>query len=361
MTQRAVIVSPFAPPHRGGVEGFVGWLEEALAAEGYEPRIITSHGEGAVRWPVARVQPANIPLPLPSLRFNRLVREEIAKADVVLIQNFFWPLSWIAAEAVRRSRTRALTIVHGNALVPHGASLLLRGIASAQARTIARRQFEVAPPVAISQSSAEFLREIFDVEPPVLPLPLSIPDRDDVARRQVSPGDGGPLKLLFAGRLVKLKDPGTAVAAAVELAAARDVHLDVYGDGPERKNLQRSSPSWVAFHGAQDRGVVLAAMRKSHVVLNSSLTDNALTTVLEALCLGTPVISTDVGEARTYLRGELIDAVVPVGQPDALAAATRRLAVDFDSWLARVCTRGAELRLEHDPLLVREALVDLIR
>jgi glycosyltransferase involved in cell wall biosynthesis len=360
---RALIVSPFTLPHRGGVEEFVSWMADALRTGGYEPRIVTTIGEGDVTWPAYRVRPANIPIPVIRTRYYRQLVAEVREADIVLIQNFFWPLSWAAAEAARRSNTPALTIVHGNVLFPTGSSLAIRGISRAHAFTLARRQFAVAPPVAVSQSGAVFLREQFGVPGTTLPFPLDV-GRPTRSAHEFSAHDAA-LRGVFAGRLVELKDPATAIRAVLDASdhlRPRRATLDVFGDGPLREGLERryGGGSAVSFHGARPRNEVLDALVGAEFALSTSLTDNAQTSLLEALCLGVPVVATRVGDAAAYLDGPLAQLLVEPGDSRGVAEKMVMLARDYEYWESLCRSQATVLRQRHDPQLSASKLLALI-
>ena len=150
----------------------------------------------------------------------------------------------------------------------------------------------------------------------------------DVFRPAPVPRPRGPvLRLVHAGRLSREKSPHLAVATAVELhRRGVPVHLDVYGDGPHRDELELLAVgSPVRFHGYVDgREQLRERLAAADISLSVCPGETFGLAVLEALACGTPVVTADRGGAR-----ELVDATCgawAVPTPEALADAVVRLA-----------------------------------
>ncbi len=347
------MTSTFLPPHLGGVEFFVDWMKRTMPAEGWEVTTAGCRGDGDLLWPCLAWQPANIPLAIPSRRFASQLTELAEAADAVLIQNSFYPFSNWAVFAGKRAHRPMRTIVHGNAIFPTGAGIVTRLASLAQSKSLGRWQLRNAPPIAISRSSAEHLHHDFGMRAPVLPLPIP----DGLTPGHVDPPQrDDPFRIVFAGRLVDLKDPLAALQAVKVLGEKRCVRFDVYGDGPLRLGLEASAPSWVRFHGACSRAETLDALRDSHCFISSSTTDNAQTALLESLCMGVPAVATDVGEAGAYLTGDLRRLVVPRGDVEALVCALEALAAEWSHFRSEAVARGNVLREEHSSAAVAHAL-----
>lgn len=134
----------------------------------------------------------------------------------------------------------------------------------------------------------------------------------DTFRPTVSPGvpvpgaARGPLRLVHVGRLSREKSPQLSVATALHLhRSGHDVHLDVYGDGPQRADLVRLAQGTgaVTFHGhVADRSTLSRLVAGADVALSTCPGETFGLAVLEALASGTPVVTANVGGAR-----ELVD------------------------------------------------------
>lgn len=171
---------------------------------------------------------------------------------------------------------------------------------------------------------------------PVQRIPLGV-DLGTFRPSAGTPSDDGVLKLVHAGRLSREKSPHLAVATAVELhRRGVPVRLDVYGTGPHLQELvEIAGPAPVTFHGYVDGRAALAhRLAQADVALSVCPGETFGLAVLEALAVGTPVVTAQTGGAQELIdeasgrsapaRAEaLADAVLDLA---ALPAAERRAA-----------------------------------
>jgi glycosyltransferase involved in cell wall biosynthesis len=127
------------------------------------------------------------------------------------------------------------------------------------------------------------------------------------------------------GRLVPIKDIATFLAAAARVLAERkDARFAVVGDGELRLVLERRAAELglgpaVRFHGWRtDLEAVYADL---DVVVNSSRNEGTPVALIEALAAGRSVVATAVGGTPDLLARGAHGALVPPGDPEALAAA----------------------------------------
>ena len=134
-----------------------------------------------------------------------------------------------------------------------------------------------------------------------------------------------PDVIVAVGRLVRQKDFATLLRAFARSAAARDARLMILGEGPERPVLERLA----AELGIADRvampGFVphpYAFLGHARLYVMSSEWEGLPTALIEALAVGVPIVSTDCPSGpREILRDGAYGRLVPVADPDALAAA----------------------------------------
>jgi len=128
-----------------------------------------------------------------------------------------------------------------------------------------------------------------------------------------------------AGRLRPQKDFRTLLLAFSTLRARRPARLVILGDGSERANLESLIEELfltddVSLPGAVDNPYAYIARAAAFVL--SSRWEGLPTVLVEALSCGVPVIATDCPSGpREILAGGRYGALVPVGDPDALARA----------------------------------------
>lgn len=166
----------------------------------------------------------------------------------------------------------------------------------------------------------------------LLPNPVSAPPglapRDELRERH---GLQGPT-LAFAGRLVPQKSIDVALRA---LAQVEGVALVLAGEGGELQRMRALAAELgvaerARFLGAQPRSTVFELLAAADAALLSSSWENFPHMVVEALAVGTPVLSTDVGGVGEIVRDGVNGLLVPIGDPEALAGAIRRFLGDPD-------------------------------
>ena len=156
------------------------------------------------------------------------------------------------------------------------------------------------------------------ITPTMLALARQAPDHPWFA-------PGQPPVILGAGRLTRQKDFFTLLRAFAEVRRQRSVRLVILGEGEDRPALEALTRELgladaVALPGFQENA--LALMAGSEVFVLSSAWEGLPTVLIEALAAGARVVSTDCPSGpREILQGGRLGALVPVGDPSALAAA----------------------------------------
>jgi glycosyltransferase involved in cell wall biosynthesis len=102
----------------------------------------------------------------------------------------------------------------------------------------------------------------------------------------------------------------------------------VGGAGRVRARLERRASDRVTFVGALPRDGVLAQLAGARAAVLSSAWENLPHAAVEALAVGTPVVSTAVGGVPEVVVDGRNGLLVPPGDPQALAAALRRVLAD---------------------------------
>ena len=159
------------------------------------------------------------------------------------------------------------------------------------------------------------------ITPAILALARHAPDHPWYA-------PGGPPVILGVGRLTRQKDFFTLVRAFAELRRRRCARLIILGDGEDRPGLE----GLVAELGVHDdvslpgfRDDAPAYMARSALFVLPSAWEGLPTVLIEALAVGTPVVSTDCPSGpREILQEGRLGALVPVGDAPALASAMER-------------------------------------
>jgi glycosyltransferase involved in cell wall biosynthesis len=152
---------------------------------------------------------------------------------------------------------------------------------------------------------------------------------------------------LVVSRLVPIKNAGLAVEAMAAAAGDRsDLRLVIVGDGPLRDSLETRAASLglsgrVVFAGRVPHESMPQWYRAADVFVLPSEFDNSPNVVLEAMASGLPVVATEVGGLRQYVRPGTNGDLVPAGDGPALGRAMRRYLDDPDL-CARVGRRNRD-------------------
>ena len=156
------------------------------------------------------------------------------------------------------------------------------------------------------------------ITPAMLALARQAPDHP-----WFSPGQ--PPVILGVGRLTRQKDFPTLIRAFAQVRHRRAARLIILGEGEDRAALEALVNELrltddVRLPGF--RGNALAYMAGSALFVLSSAWEGLPTALIEALAVGTPVISTDCPSGpKEILQEGRLGALVPVGDVAALAAA----------------------------------------
>jgi glycosyltransferase involved in cell wall biosynthesis len=139
------------------------------------------------------------------------------------------------------------------------------------------------------------------------------------------------LRLAYVGRLV----PHKRVERLIEAVARTEGWtLEIVGSGPERVALEELAaslaPGRVTFAGDLGHDEVLARVAWADALGLASDYEGLPHVVIEALAVGTPVISPPVGGVPEVVADGEAGSIVPEASVDALAAALARLRDDPD-------------------------------
>ena len=141
-----------------------------------------------------------------------------------------------------------------------------------------------------------------------------------------------PMLLTVAG-LIPRKGIHHILASLSRLRDTHDFTFVVCGDGPERARLEALSQelglrSRTRFLGQVDRQTIPKYFAACDMFLLASIMEAAGNVLFESMASGRPVVCTDSGGPGEYVCDGETGYVVPVGDPDAMAARVRELLDD---------------------------------
>lgn len=312
----------------GGAERVFAVLAQGLAERGIATEVVLARAEGphlaAVRAavPVVDLRAASTRHALlPLARYLRRRRTDVlvaalGHANIVAV----WA-RWLA-----RVDT-AVVITHHLSVQPATASL------GARAWSILRAAFYPWADAIVSVSRDTAVDLARAVRLPrdrveVILNPVITPDLEARGAIELDHpwfGPGEPPVVMGIGRLHRQKDFPTLIHAFALLRRERPARLVILGEGPDRGALEElvrelAVADDVALPGFVDNPY--AYLSRAAVLALSSIYEGLPTVIIEALALGTPVVSTDCPSGpREILEDGDLGSLVPVGDPAALAAA----------------------------------------
>lgn len=170
-------------------------------------------------------------------------------------------------------------------------------------------------------------------------------------------------KIVTAGRLMPQKNQKMLIEAFVEiLKKYPEYRMVIYGDGPSRENLEFLIKSLNIEENVVMPGSIAALhdeIKNAEIFVLSSDYEGMPNALIEAMCLGLPVISTKVSGATDLIENRKNGLLVEVGNCEELKTAM----FDFieNKELARMCAENAiQLNKELEVTRITKQWVDVI-
>lgn len=143
-----------------------------------------------------------------------------------------------------------------------------------------------------------------------------------VDTEEFKPGKKEPadkLRLISTGRLIKRKGYRYLIEA---ISGLKNVRLTLVGGGnlkPELESLAKEKDSDVVFLGPKDHKEIVSLLQQSDVFALPSLNEGMSNSILEAMAVGLPIITTNTGGTIELIKQNGI--VVEQGSADSLKKA----------------------------------------
>lgn len=262
----------------------------------------------------------------------RRARSLVAAGEVDVAWHGTYSAMWLPAPATRLSVPSVWGPVGGGVTVPprlRGA-LGWRGAVSERLDAASVRVMAARPATRRTWRQAGV--RLLQNEPSRRLLPPDLRDDCVVLNHAlfVEPAGahaGGGDGVVWAGALERRKGPGLALRA---LAAAPGVHMRMYGDGPERRRLERLArrlgvSERLELMGRVPRAELLAALTTCRAALFTGLYEEGGLALAEALATGVPTVVLDHGGAGTIARRATEAGRVVLVAPGGVADTAQRL------------------------------------
>lgn len=342
---KIVQVTPYYPPHTGGIERYVHNLSRALADRGHEVTVLTANipvgspveiDDGVtVKRSTCLARPFSDPF-VPS--FFRLGRE-LAGADVLHVHNAYSCAALGGAFARRRYGVPTVLTHHGQHLF---GSPLKDLVVTLYRKTVERRLVNgIDRVVVLSPSDAAYV-STFGVETErIAVIPNAICPQDFLSQIDGDTGGfderyrlNGRKRILFVGQISTRKGVDVLVRAASLVVKGQNGNAPVFvfaGDGDYLDPARQLACSYgiedyVRFPGKVSFRDLVSAYRSSDLYVLPSLSEGMPTVILEAMFFGLPVVTTDLPCLRDNFGDHAV--LVPPRDEHALARAVMGLLDD---------------------------------
>ena len=155
-------------------------------------------------------------------------------------------------------------------------------------------------------------------------------------------------KLLWLRSFQELYNPNLAIQV-YQVLQKDYAHADLCMIGPDKdgslaKLKRMAEKDNVIFPGRLSKKDIVEKSNEYYIFLNTSNIDNTPVSVIEAMALGLPVVSTNVGGIPSLIEDGVSGLLVPPNDPEAMAEACRKLILDPD--LASKLTKNARAKVE---------------
>ena len=301
MTPRKVIqLTPYYPPHVGGVERVAEALATGLARN-HDVEVWTTgvggHTDAAgpeATFPVRRLPALEIAHTPVAVRLPRLLLGLPPESVVhVHVAQALWPE--VAAWAASRRGFRMVAHFHLD-VDPTGPGGLLLPLYKRHCLTRSLQRADAV--IALTHVQAEFLEAEYAIDPKRLHVMANGVDPSYLAAGGVTRSPGQPLRALFVGRLDRQKNIPRLLGALARVTEPVDVVL--VGDGEQKAECEslrdRLGLHRVRFVGVQHGPDLLRWYRWADIFVLPSDREGMPLALLEAMAAGLAIVATDVSE-----------------------------------------------------------------
>jgi glycosyltransferase involved in cell wall biosynthesis len=343
---RVLLLSPYFPPHVGGLENHVRLLAAELAGRGVDVQVLTSSiGNGP------QVLQADLP---PGVRVCRVASFELGNdaiflsllrrclralgtTDILHMHGHLFYSTTVGALVGDIGRVPTVLTFHGDFDKPTAAGRLIKRVRAATQGAFILRALDHA--IALTPDDRDLLvrwgvePERITIIPNGIPLGTYRPAGEDARRDLLGRLDLGPDErpFLFVGRLVDQKGvPYLLEAIGLVVREHPSAHFVIVGDGPLMAPSMRRCAGLgleesVTFAGRLPLEDLVAAYSCASAVVAPSLWEGMPLVVLEANACGAPVVGSDIPGIRGLVEPGGTGLLVPPRRPDELARAVGSL------------------------------------
>ena len=334
------------PPLGGGAGQATASLAREFAAAGHEPLVLTSRFAG---------QPALEETAGFRIRRVPVIRRRADRCTPPEMLTFLLSASFAALGSVRAWKPDAAIAFFGIPSGPVGLLLRLTGgvpyivslrggdVPGFQPYDLAlfhrllgpviRLLWKNAAAVVANSAGLRTLALRFAPELPVAVIPNGVDAQTFHPAAENERTSGGPVRLLFVGRVVFQKGLDVLLRALADLPAPLAWELEIIGDGDQRAALTAEAArlglaARITFAGWCDRARIAGRYRAADIFVFPSRDEGMPNVVLEAMASGLPIVATAIAGSEELVREGENGHLVPAEDAAGLTAALSRLIAD---------------------------------
>jgi glycosyltransferase involved in cell wall biosynthesis len=322
---RIVFVTPGGVEAGGGMGRITGYIVDELARRGHgrDLVVLDPRGGGRALWTPWFLLLACMRLTL------MIAAGQVAVVHVNTSERLSWPRKGVIVRLARLFGVPVVAHMHGADFIPYFDE------GAAWERRWVRRTLELSQKVVVlGEDYRRHAIEAVGIAPgKLVKLHNAIPD---VGTSPIAPRParaGRPVRLLMLANISARKGADVLLEAAAALeAAGLPFHITFAGGGEIKAFQALAAAKGLAgrteFLGWVDRERAHRLLAEADVMVLPSRAEGLPLAILEALALGTPIVTCPVGAIPEVLVDGETALIVPAGDAPALTAALRRLIED---------------------------------